>query len=381
MLRSSRDRDIRWYLVQILAAIVSGFVLAAAYGGHAGIGGAFVVGFAMRVVHLGSLGMWIGTLAAMWVLGRRDRGLRILWPRISRLAVIGLAATGASGLLLSGRVAATVTALLGTGYGQRIVVKFGLLLVLAALGATAALRVRRGCEPRRMSVELGVAVVALVVAAVLASSAPAQGEQFRALPLDAPQITTSDIADLTVSASVEPARPGANLVQVRVLETRRPSRGTVESVVIKLLGADGVSVAERDGVPVDGLVEWPDVAIPNPGTYRVEVDVERPAAPVDPVVGSWSVSAAPIPRANRVISTRSWAPLATILAAVWILLVVAGWWAILQLGRHGRRRSHGDLRGDRSFGPIAPPPLFNSGRSWHDAARRGDAPCRTSDWQ
>lgn len=381
MLRTSHDSDTRWFVVRILAAIVGGFVLAAAYGGHAGIGGAFAVGFALRVMHLGSLGTWIGTLAAMWLLGRRDRGLRALWPRISRLAVVGLAGTGASGLLLSGRVAATVTALLGTAYGQRIVVKFGLLLVLAVFGGAAALRVRRGGEPHRLSVELAVAAAALAVAAVLASTAPAQGEQFRSLPVDTPQITTSDVADLTVSASVEPARPGANLVQVRVLETRRPSYGTVESVAVKLLGADGVSVAERDGVPVDGLIEWPDVAIPNPGTYRVEVEVARPSAPVDPVVGSWSVSSAPVPRASRVVSTRSWAPLATILASAWILLLVVGWWTIQQLGRHGRRRQQGDASGDRSFGPIGPRWLFNSRRPWHDSNRRGEAPSRTSDGQ
>jgi hypothetical protein len=43
----------------------------------------------------------------MWLLGRRNRQLHELWPSISRLAAVGLAATGASGLLLSGRVAVT----------------------------------------------------------------------------------------------------------------------------------------------------------------------------------------------------------------------------------------------------------------------------------
>ena len=58
-----------------------------------------------------------------------------LWPTVSLLACIGLALTGASGLLLSGRVAVTVTALLSTAYGKWIIAKAGLLVVLAVLGA------------------------------------------------------------------------------------------------------------------------------------------------------------------------------------------------------------------------------------------------------
>ncbi len=323
----STDRDIQRFLVRTLGAIAIGFVAAAAYGGHAGIGGSFITGFLLRVVHLASLGMWIGAVATMWLLVRRDRRMRSLWPDISRLAATGLAATGASGLLLSGRVASTVTALLGTTYGVRVVIKFSLTVALSVIGGIASWRVRRGVDPRGVSLELGLAGVALVIAALLAGSAPARGQQFEPLAAASPQIVTSDVEDLTVSASIEPARPGPNLIQVRVLDTRRPSPGKVEGVSLRIVGLDGKTIAERTAAPADGLVEWSDVDLANPGMLRVEVDVSRPSSPVSPFVASWTIDSVPVPRVSRVISTRTWGPLAAVLAAVWVLLVALGWWA------------------------------------------------------
>jgi copper transport protein len=326
----------RRFVVGILEVIAVGVVVAAAYGGHAGIGGSFLVGVILRAVHLGSLCVWIGAVAATWLLTRRDRTLVVLWPAVSTLAAIGLALTGASGLLLSGRVAVTITALLGTTYGQRIVVKAGLLVVLAVLGALAARRIQRDGQPRRIPVELGMAGFAIVIAALLASAAPARGPQFSPEPESHPQLVTSDVLDLTVSASLEPARPGPNLVQVRVLETRRPAPGPVEDVTFRIISGDGSVVAERRGVPESGLLEWTDVTVPNPGAYRVEVDIARPALAVSPFVATWNVDPVPVPRADRVVSTRSWAPFAALLAGGWVILVVAGRWGLRRYAGQAR---------------------------------------------
>jgi hypothetical protein len=331
LLHRGGNHAAQWFVVRILAVIAFGFVIAEADGGHAGIGGSFLYGVFLRSVHLASLCVWIGAIAAMWLLSRADRQLLTLWPSISSLAAIGLATTGASGLLLSGRVAVTVTALLGTTYGQRIVIKAGLLVVLALLGTLATHRVTRGREPRRLPLEMGVAGCAIVIAALLASSAPARGEQFLPPPNEEPQIVTSDLLDLTVSASIEPARPGPNLVQVRVLDTRRPSPGPIENVKLRISGGDGSVIAERQGVPDSGVLEWTDISVPNPGTYRVEVDVTRSALPVSPFVASWAVDPVPVPRVDRVLSTRQWAPIAAVFAAGWLLLVAAGWWGTRRL--------------------------------------------------
>ena len=140
MLRRAGTHESQWFVVRILLVIAAGFIVVASYGGHSAIGGALIVGVFLRAVHLASLSVWIGAVAAMWLIARRDRVVGKLWPAVSVLACVGLALTGASGLLLSGRVAATVTALLSTAYGKWIIAKAGLLIVLAVLGATA----RRG---------------------------------------------------------------------------------------------------------------------------------------------------------------------------------------------------------------------------------------------
>ena len=151
--------------------------------------------------------MWIGAVAAMYLLSRRDPHIRELWPSVSKFAAIGLAATGASGLLLSGRVAVTVTALLSTSYGQWIMAKAGVLVVLAILGVAAARRISCGRDPRRLVVELGAAGAAVLIAAALASSAPARGDRFMPLSVADPQVVTANLDDLTLSAAIDPARP------------------------------------------------------------------------------------------------------------------------------------------------------------------------------
>jgi len=346
LVRSDGD-SVRRFVIGVLGVIAAGVVFVASYGGHAGIGGSFLVGVLLRVVHIGSLCLWIGAVAAMYVVSRGNRSAAILWPKVSALAAIGVAATGASGLLLSGRVASTVTALLGTTYGNRIVMKAGLLVVLAVLGAVAARRIARGAAPRGISVELGVSAVAIVIAALLAGSAPARGPQFSPEPTSKPQVVTSDLRDLTVSASLQPARPGANLVQVRVLETRKPSPGPVHDVTFRLVAGDGSVVAERRGVPQLGLVEWADVSVSNPGLYRVEVDVGRPSSTVPAFVGSWDVDPVPAPRVARVVSTRPWAPIAAVVAVGWVALVIAGRWRVRRI--HSLR-SMAESAGDPSIG-------------------------------
>ena len=307
----------------ILALVGAGFVVAAAYGGHAGIGGNFAAGVVLRGLHYGSLCVWIGAVAATWLLARRSDDMRTLWPEVSRLAAIGLAVTGATGLLLSGRMVLTVTALLSTTYGKVVIGKVVALVMLAALGGFAARRVVRGAAPA-VSLELAVGAIAVVLASLLASSVPARGERFTPLPVAAPQVVTGDVLDLTVSASIQPARPGANLVQLRVLDTRRPAPGQIDGIELRLTRSDGTVVAQRAGALQGGVVEWADVSIAGPGTYTVDVAVTRPAVPVPVFTSKLVVEAAPVTRADTVLSDRSWAPLALVGAGLWLAVVVAG---------------------------------------------------------
>lgn len=99
---------------------------------------------------------------------------------------------------------------------------------------------------------------------LLASASPACGQQFEPEPQSRSQEVTSDVLDLTVSASVEPARPGPNLVQLRVLETRRPAPGAVDNVTFRMIGGDGSVIAVRHGVPVSVCSNGPISPFPIP---------------------------------------------------------------------------------------------------------------------
>ena len=314
-------------LAWVLFSITMLFVVAASLGGHAGIGGSLAVGFALRIAHFLALGLWLGVVAVTWWLRRRSDDTNLLWPVVSRLAAVGLALTGSTGMAMSGRVAATVTALLATTYGRMLVIKLGVLLLLAVVGAFAARRVARGGMPRSLTVEFGLFAVALIAAGVLVGSAPAVGARFEPEAASAPQVDTANLADLTVSVSVEPSRPGPNLVQVRVLDTRRPAPGVVSDVVLLVTGPDGAAVTRR-GLPSSGLLEWSDVELAGPGNYDVSVTITRDPSPVPVFESTWDVAATPIPRAHTVLSRAQLAPIALVGAIVWLLVVLGGYWGV-----------------------------------------------------
>jgi hypothetical protein len=180
-----------------------------------------------------------------------------------------------------------------------------------------------------------VAAAALVLASVLSSSAPARGDQFSPVADVAPQVVTGDVKDLTVNLAIAPARPGENLVTLKVLERNRPAPGVVESVTFTMSQA-GKEAVRRQGIPKSGVLEWADISLTNPGTYDVTVAIARPDAPVPDYTATVKVASPPVPKAKMVVSTREWAPLALLLAVGWLVLVAAGRWATTR--RQGSKR-------------------------------------------
>jgi hypothetical protein len=232
---------------------------------------------------------------------------------------VAVAVTGLSGFVLSGRTVATVTALLRTQYGFVVLVKVGCLVVAAIVGGIAAREVRKGRRPRVVA-ELVVAAIAILGAAVLGGSAPAVGPQFAAPASVLPQVATGDLADLTVSVHLSPARVGANLLQVEVLNTRRPEPGVIRSVRVRLQ-RQGTIVADHLVQQPSGPLEWSDDQVPAAGTYQVVVDVDRPDAPVPAFERSISVSPVPVRQVATRVSRAAWMPLAALLGLCWVIAV------------------------------------------------------------
>jgi copper transport protein len=309
---------------RLLLGLWAAMLVLASLGGHAGIGGSEWVGVPLRFVHLAALSAWLGLVAATAIAVRETATRAMIWRRVSLVAVIGIAVTGATGLIMSGRVVENVTALLSTRYGRLLVAKSIGIVALGVLGFLAAVRVRNGhvLTLRSLAPELSVGVALVVMASIAAGSAPARGERFLPLPAAAPQVVTAESNDLLVNASLDPAQPGANLVSVRVLDTRRPAPGPIEDVTIAFSDASGQVVATRSGTPIEGLIEWSGVELPAPGEVVASIVIDRPARDAPEVTAPMTITPPPVTRVETVVSSRRWAPLALAAANVWVVLVV-----------------------------------------------------------
>jgi copper transport protein len=361
-------------LPTLAIALTIAATCAAAFSGHTGSDSSPTpVGVALRTAHLLSVEVWAGGLAALVLvivsLFRRPvtevpgGALTSIVAGFGKWAAPAFAVVVVTGLLLAGSEVATVTALLSTAYGMILIVKLGLVALVALL----AIQHRRIFSHRRtrddggagrsrrlrlsIAAEAGTAVFIIVLAAALASSPPARGPQFDPAPDPAPSAMTTNAADLIVRVALRPNLPGRNLLTVDVLNTRLPSPGAVRDVRVELrrpgdatprlvVAVHGVEQQTWDGGSVDLL---------SAGELSVAVVVDRVGVPSTRAQLPWTVNPDRPPAHPTVVSTMPIAPLADIAAAVIGFLFVG-----LAFRRRWRLRDQGRTRApDR--GPAARP--------------------------
>jgi copper transport protein len=368
--------------------LATGLIILAAFASHAAIGGSFNTGVVLRVGHLGAMGIWVGGLVVLVVARRRFGAaacadmLRVFSP----VAVVCVAVTVATGLLLAGREVTSLTALFTTGFGDVLVIKVVLLGVALILGARHAAAIRRGrpIRPLTVAVEATVALLVVLGGAALATATPAVGQRFDPAVEVLPTNASDKTDDLLVRLTIGPSRPGRNLLRVEFIDSRKPAPAPPESVTVDMTNASGEVVTRAGGPPVDGIIDLEPADISAPGPMRVTVHVDRSSRPVAPVSFDWTIGPTTIPRVATVVSDRPLSPFTRAGA----LCVVAFAAAMIGLRRRRRRvhqrgyddistlgdkpATHGDCSSDdsdRSFGPIECAALFNSEGSWHDDPR------------
>ena len=209
----------------------------------------------------------------------------MLWPprgggagpfdllRATRGPLTGLVAASVgmvvvTGLYSAGREVERVDALVTTPYGRTLLVKSALLLVLGTFGLANAARLHGRCPTwlgllgRRLSarrpsrglvvIEAGVGALLLVAVGVLLETAPARGPAPAAAPAGpaTTETASASVADLVVTVSVTPNRPGMNGFTVLAASSRRPPPAPVDDVELKVLrGRDGDEVALQQVAP------------------------------------------------------------------------------------------------------------------------------------
>lgn len=277
-------RRIAWDVAGVAAAATI-FVHAAA--GHAAAGGVVWFKVTEHFVHVATVGVWVGGLAAVLAGIRRvepDERLRAV-RRFSTVAGVALFVVAGTGTGRAYQEVGSWSALVSTGYGRVVLGKVAGIGVLAALGTWNRYRnVRKAdVDPaalrRTSSVELTVAVVVLVLAGLLASLAPARSSQAQASSSVVVE-GTDFTREVNARLEITPGQSGVNAfsveidaksgVPVRGVALRlSPASGDVEPSKVTLKRSDGRWVARGAAVATPG--RWRAVVVVDRGTDSVEI--------------------------------------------------------------------------------------------------------------
>jgi copper transport protein len=304
-----------------------------ALGGHAaGVDSAAGVAVGSDAAHLVGAATWIGGLAALASLGRLRRAepagmlAREAWRAFGPLAAACVAVVVVTGLYGLAREVASLDAVLTTTYGQALLGKSALFVVMGLLGLCSSIALhpvvaarvdtvlgrlgRRRPALRHVRrlvvVETALGVAILLLAALASASPPANGPEFEWVPAAVPDTRSGPAGDVLVSLSAYPNRPGENLLRVRATSTRRQAPSDIAMVLVRI--ASDVGGESIETVPLaaagDGTYEGTTMALGQAGSWRAEVVVRRAGVEDATVAFDWELPvAAPRP---RLISNRPW---------------------------------------------------------------------------
>jgi copper transport protein len=357
---------------------------ATAVSGHAaGAAGLTVGEVILRTAHLLAMGLWAGGLLGLVVgllVVRRSGvqmagGVRTLVFGFGPYAGIGFALLGVTGLLLSGSQVASVTALLSTSYGLVLVLKVAATGLVATIALRHALFTWRGLgsrtshprSPRALlataGLECGGALVVMLLAAVLGSSAPARGPQFDPVSAEVPATqVTRQSGELLGAVSVKPNRVGPNLFSVQVVDSRRPPLAPISGVTILLRQPGGSGRSETLATTRTGSRFDAGTVNLTAGDLDVAVLVHRSGMTDAVIQVPWRVNGPQVVRAPVVISAAPLAPSLNLAAA---LVAVTGAVVLLAgLLRSPRPRDQ-ESRPPRPRAPVPHGgPIMHTMRGW-----------------
>ncbi len=311
-------------------------VLTAALGsallGHAGADpGRAATRVMVTAVHLVAVLGWVGAVGCLAIIlvpgvaGPREvLGTRRLLRAFGRPAAACLGVGVATGLYLTSSTVVSIDAAVATTYGRTLLLKLGLVALMAVLALLNHRRLRGPHDldlPRRtVLLEASVAVLVLAATGVLTSAQPATEPQFQSRPAATDGPIAAVVDDLRLQLDVAPGVAGLNVVSVDVLDTRRPAPGEVTAVSFDVGGGQPVAATPLG----DGRWSASGLDLP-PGPREVRVEVTRPGLPASAATESWTIGAS-VPARRTIVSA---APISTLLrsgAGVVGLLVGFLWW-------------------------------------------------------
>ncbi len=263
---------------------------------------------AVDTLHLIGVGLWLGGMLALIMgllpLVRHNRSLfgplvGAGWGRFGLMAVFSVALIILTGIYNTGRQVASIDALLTTFYGQSLLSKIGLMVLMGGVGlvnsmllhprvaAPLAKLLNRSKNwtplsphrlPQLVLVEMGLGVLVILFVGLVTSAPNPNGPEFMPFEQDSVLGTVSEpVDDMLISFSAKPNRPGQNVFLVRAVSSRRPQPAEVLRVITRLtyledeIGTTSVDAQEID----EGQYHIGGSYFSLPGRWAVEVVVRR----------------------------------------------------------------------------------------------------------
>lgn len=346
---------VTWFHLAISGRVIDLLIVQALAGHALGSGQNELLALSNATIHLLASGIWIGSIIALVVVAMPAlrKGFKdapdwqpIRWKSFSLLAALSVCLLLITGLYSMARSVASPDALLTTAYGQLLLGKIGVVLLVGFCGLINAILVhparilplmRRlgvtpnwvplpvGKLPRLLVIEFTLGVLVFGVTGFLTSLPPPRGAEFTIAPEDIHPLLGQRIDGLFFKLQVTPNRPGRNLVSLHIAHDQVAEVEDVPQVKVKI-GKAGEDAAYR---PVRAAREDATLFQLNNETLAtagpVEIDVLAKRDGKEDVVAHFSWMVAPIAQPQAVVwSKRPLATPLTMASGTGLLLLLIG---------------------------------------------------------
>ncbi|MBK7917230.1 MAG: copper resistance protein CopC/CopD [Chloroflexi bacterium] len=353
--RTTSQIEKLWMAVPMTTTVLGVILMQALISHAAAIAEHTILLILADMIHIIALGMWIGGLIVL-LLGlfplfrqQPEQYKPIIlagWRPFSSIATFSIVALILTGLYSAGDYIATFDALITTFYGQTLLSKVTLTLLMGLFGlfnaamlhpgiaAPIARLLRRpdGWTPVSFNhvtqlffAQIGVGIFILGFVAILTALPHPIGPEYAPYPMkEIINPITQSADDITISFSAKPNIPGKNTFLIETAETTLSGSAEIMRVIVRFTYLDeNIGTLSADAQTIDETQYQLDGSyLSLPGNWSIEVVVRRKG--VEDAVSTFAWFVPPSLAAKpTIISNRPLQPILTAMATGgWILVAI-----------------------------------------------------------